>query len=48
MIVFVAIFIVLCLYGVKVRPADGQPYMTDYMSVEKTAAIKGVFIFVVF
>lgn len=48
MIVFIAIFIVVCLYGVKVKPADGQPYMTDYMSVEKTAAIKGIFILIVF
>lgn len=48
MIVFIAIFLVVCLYGVKVKPADGQPYMTDYMSVEKTAAIKGIFILIVF
>lgn len=48
MIVFLAIFLVVCLYGVRVKPADGQPYMTDYMSVEKTMAIKGIFIIVVF
>lgn len=48
MIVFLAIFLVVCLYGVKVKPVDGQPYMTDYMSVEKTMAIKGIFIIIVF
>lgn len=48
MIVFIAIFICISLYGVKVKPPEGQSYMTDYMSPEKTSAIKGLFIFIVF
>ena len=48
MIVFIAIFIVICLFGIRLRPAEGEKYMTDYMSVDKTMAIKGIFIIIVF
>lgn len=48
MIVFIAIFICICLYGIKVKPAEGQSFMTDYMSLPKTTAIKGIFILIVF
>ena len=49
MMVFIfAAFVVVCLIGVKFRPADGAKYMTDYMSVDKTMSVKGFFIIVVF
>ena len=48
MILIFAAFVVVCLIGVKFRPAEGAKYMTDYMSVDKTMSVKGFFIIVVF
>lgn len=48
MILFFAAFAVLCFAGIKFKPADGAKYMTDYMSVDKTMSIKGIFILIVF
>ena len=48
MFVFFGLFVLLCLYKVQLKPTDGQKYMTDYMSVDKTMSIKGIFILLVF
>ena len=45
---FFGLFVILCLYKVQLRPKNGESYMTDYMSIEKTMAIKGIFIIIVF
>ena len=45
---FFGLFVLLCLYKVQLRPKNGESYMTDYMSIEKTMAIKGIFIIIVF
>lgn len=53
MIIYIILLGLLCLWGISVplipsrRPADGAPFYTDYLSVEKTNAIKGVFIIIV-
>lgn len=47
MLIFVAAFAVLCLYGVKFK-VKNNVYFEDYMSPEKTTAIKGIFILIVF
>lgn len=48
MFLFFGLFVLLCLYKVQLKPADGEKYMTDYMSVDKTMSIKGIFIIIVF
>ena len=48
MIILFAVFVCLCLYGIQLKPASGDGYITDYMSVDKTMAIKGIFIIIVF
>ncbi len=48
MFVFFGLFVLLCVYKVQLRPKNGEKYMTDYMSVEKTMSIKGIFILIVF
>ena len=48
MIAFIAVFIIICLIGVQLSPKDGGNYISDYMSVDKTMAIKGIFIIIVF
>ena len=48
MFIFFGLFVMLCLYKVQLKAPDGQKYMTDYMSVEKTMSIKGIFILIVF
>ena len=45
---FFGLFVLLCLYKVQLRPKNGESYMTDYMSIEKTMALKGIFIIIVF
>ena len=45
--VFFAIFVLLCLYKIRIKP-DETGFQSDYMSVEKTSAIKGIFIIIVF
>lgn len=47
MLAFVALFTVLCLSGMKITLKNGN-YFEDYMSVQKTTAIKGIFILIVF
>lgn len=48
MIVFFALFAVLCLIGMQLKPANGDKFITDYMSIDKTMSIKGIFIILVF
>lgn len=48
MLILFAVFVCLCLYGIQLKPASGESYITDYMSVDKTMAIKGIFIIIVF
>lgn len=48
MIIFFALFAVLCLIGIQLKPANGDKFITDYMSVDKTMSIKGIFIIIVF
>lgn len=45
MLVFLIFFLIICLYGIKIRPKSG---FDDYMSIEKTTCIKGIFICIVF
>ena len=45
---FFGLFVLLCLYKVQLKPKNGGKYMTDYMSLEKTMSIKGIFIMIVF
>ena len=47
MLLYVAAFAVVCLWGVKVK-AKNKDFFEDYMSPEKTTAIKGIFIIIVF
>lgn len=47
MLFYFLVFFALCLYKVKIKP-DESGFQSDYMSVEKTTAIKGIFIVVVF
>ncbi len=47
MVIYVAAFALLCLFGVKFNFKKGSFY-EDYMSVQKTTAIKGIFILIVF
>lgn len=55
MIFIVLIFAFICIYSINLVPSTNscsengtRPFMVDYMSVEKTTAIKGIFIFIVF
>lgn len=48
MIIFFALFAVLCLIGIQLKPANSDKFITDYMSVDKTMSIKGIFIILVF
>lgn len=48
MFIFLLIFAAVCLWQVQLKPAGNDRYITDYMSVDKTMAIKGIFIIVVF
>lgn len=48
MFLFFGLFVLLCLYKVQFKTPNGEKYMTDYMSVEKTMSIKGIFILIVF
>ncbi len=47
MLVFVAAFALMCLWGARAKLRNGA-FFDDYMSPEKTTAIKGVFIIIVF
>ncbi len=50
MFIFLSLFIVAALYGIKFSPLkiNRPEYMTDYMSIDKTSSIKGIFIIIVF
>lgn len=48
MTVLLIIFAVVCLWNVQLKTTDNRNYITDYMSMEKTTAIKGIFILIVF
>lgn len=47
MVIFVAAFMLLCLYKVNFNFKKGS-FFDDYMSVQKTLPIKGIFILIVF
>lgn len=47
MIFFVLVFATVCLWGTKLKVKNSS-FHEDYMSFEKTTAIKGIFILVVF
>jgi len=47
MVFFFILFVVLCFYRIEVGQ-NASDFRTDYMSVEKTAAIKGIFVLIVF
>ena len=47
MIVYFVLLVLLCLYRIKIKP-DESGFQSDYMSIEKTTAIKGIFIVIVF
>lgn len=48
MIILFLIYAFVCLWKVQLKPANGEKYITDYMSVDKTMSIKGIFIIMVF
>lgn len=48
MIVFVLMFICVCCYKMKVPSQGLKSYHDDYLSIEKTNSIKGIFTLVVF
>ncbi len=48
MIILLIIFAAVCLWNVQLKTTDNRNYITDYMSMEKTTAIKGIFIIMVF
>ena len=54
MIIFLIALGLLCLYGISIpfiktkKPSDGNTYYKDYLSLDKTNAIKGIFIIIVF
>ena len=48
MIVFLAVFAVICLIGMQIKPKGTDKFITDYISVDKTMSIKGIFIIIVF
>ena len=48
MIIFLAVFAVICLIGMQIKPKGSDKFITDYMSVDKTMSIKGIFIIIVF
>ena len=41
-------YALLCLWKVQLKPTPGCGYIKDYMSVDKTMSIKGIFIIMVF
>lgn len=47
MVIFMALFAALCLFGVNFN-LKKKSHFDDYMSVQKTTAIKGIFILIVF
>lgn len=47
MLVLFAMLLILCFAGCKLAPR-GEKFVPDYMSVEKTMSIKGIFIILVF
>lgn len=48
MIVYILLFAAVCLYGMKISNKESNSYFSDYLSVNKTMSIKGIFIIVVF
>ena len=44
MVIFIAVLLLLCLFGIKFRGKNG---FEDYMSPKKTGAVKGVFVIIV-
>lgn len=48
MIAFVLLFAIVCLYNVQIKLKTQEFFFEDYMSIEKTTSIKGIFIIIVF
>lgn len=48
MIFLMIIFAIICMWNVQLKTTDNKNYIADYMSVEKTTAVKGIFILLVF
>lgn len=51
MFIFVVLFVLLCIYKIKFAPEFFEKmggYNTDYLSIEKTTSVKGIFILLVF
>lgn len=45
MIIFVAMLVIMCLWGIRISPENG---FEDYMSPQKTGSIKGIYVVTVF
>lgn len=45
MSVYIFALLLLCLFGIKFSFKDG---FEDYMSIQKTGSIKGIFVIIVF
>lgn len=39
--IYLALIFILCLYKIKIAGKDDR-YFSDYMSIQKTASIKGI------
>lgn len=49
MAAFILIFVIVCIYKMKITPeVFKNGYYNDYLSIEKTTSIKGIFIIIVF
>ncbi len=48
MIAFIAVFALVCMWQIQLRPVGNDNYIKDYMSINKTTAVKGIFIIIVF
>lgn len=48
MIFLILIFALVCIWNIQLVPEGNSHYMQDYMSIDKTMAIKGIFILLVF
>lgn len=48
MLLIFGVYVLICLYKVKVMPPNKNQYFNDYVSKEKSTSIKGIFILLVF
>ncbi len=47
MFILFAVFVIICLYGIKINLKSTE-YFSDYISLDKTTSVKGIFIMLVF